>query len=101
MKDNYAPNVSSPIPDPAMIGSPLKKARPSNSGLETELRRSTAENLVKGLGFGFSDPEIKTETGPELVNPFGPPIQASVKTESSDSHPVKTEDKVIKEDDEL
>ena len=46
----------SPSFDPALIGSPLKRQRASLSGVDSELRRSSADVLARGLGFGYMGP---------------------------------------------
>jgi hypothetical protein len=52
----YDPSADRHSPDPAVIGSPLKKQRNSTAGLDSEFRKRSAEALARGLGFGFNGP---------------------------------------------
>ena len=75
----YNPNSDLSTNDAAMIGSPLKKPRPSTAGLDNQIRRTTSENLAKGLGFGFSAGPVKTESTVEVATPLGEPIKPDLK----------------------
>lgn len=69
----YNPNSDLSATDVAMIGSPLKKPRSNTTGLDDEIRRTTTENLAKGLGFGFTSSPVKTESKAETDSSVGEP----------------------------
>lgn len=71
----YDPNSDLSVNDETMIGSPLKKSRQSTAGLDNEIRHTTAENLSKGLGFGFSSNSDKNESKAEVRTFLGGPIK--------------------------
>lgn len=83
----YNPNSDLSATDDAMIGSPLKKPRPSTAGLDNEIRRSTVENLAKGLGFGFTSSPVKTEVKVEDDSSHAEPIEPDLKENAVPSDP--------------
>ena len=75
----YDPSSDLSMTNDAMIGSPLKKSRQSTAGLDNEIRRTTAENLSKGLGFGFSPNPDKNDSKAEVQTFLGGPIKPDSK----------------------
>ena len=94
----YDPSTESKGFDPDLIGSPLKKQRASLSGVSNDIRRSSAETLARGLGFGYSRPPLKSSSdlGPDTN--FGETLAESSKEVTKEPAKPSTEAKKDNED---
>ena len=91
----YDPSKETDL-DSALIGSPLKKPRASSLGIENEFRRSTSENLARGLGFGYTGPsksELKPEGSPNFGGALGNKPEDTTTTAKTVEPEIKAEDR--------